>query len=195
MKILRNNDCSSLSKCLKALSTQQCKELLNTFLPISERMFSVRRPANFKLTLFIYALLFSNTQIVQKCTNHGGQLSVEYPKAMLGPMQRKHTITAGQGALDYYDKILFFAQKLSKRSKRSKHSKKMTRSSSSTRKLTSKRTLTQSRRSFVYNGWIPIKRFMGNLFHNLTTLQCMKLPQRERKCLDALQWKTIVCAM
>ncbi len=88
--------------------------------------------------------------------------------------------THTQGAVEYYNKILVLVPKISYRSKYRNHTK---------HQLSSTRTRQHSRRSrsSVYRGCIPVKRCIDNLFKNMTMLQCMTLPYRERVCLDSLR--------
>lgn len=171
---LRQNNRASLSACLNTMSRRACKTLLNEFIPIHENLFLKQKKnhVTLVLSLFTYALLFCTTHIVELCFQHGGRLSVPYPSEMLG-WDNKHTISAGEGALECYNRILknMLASAVSRKTKHERQ-----------RRHRTSRRLTRS----AYAGYLPKERFVGQLPTNLKFLNSLTLVGIEQRCLNAL---------
>ncbi len=171
---LRQNDITSLTACLNTLSRRECNTLLNEFIPIYENVcLKQSDDATFVLSLFTYALLFCTTHMVELCFKQGGRLSVPYPSEWLG-RDNKQTISAGEGALEYYNR-------LKKQLKTIKHNSKQTH-----KKHNHHRKSRRHIRRIAYTGYLPKERIVGQLPTNLKFLNSLTLSGQEQRCLNAL---------
>ena len=152
----------------------ECTILLNEFIPINEKLFlKHKKQATFVLSLFTYALLFCTIHMVELCFQHGGRLSAPYPSEMLG-WDNKQSISAGEGALEYYKRILKNIPASVSRKTKNKHKRQ--------RQHRSSRRPTRS----AYAGYLPKNSIVSQLPTNLKFLNSLTLVGIEQRCLNAL---------